>query len=357
MLTTTIETPADLAAPGARREAWAALGARWQALEARVACSFFQSWAWVGCLAELRYDDPVLIETRRDGAVAALALFNRRRGRWPWTPDRLWLAESGRAEWDCVFIEHSGMLCDPADADALRCCLAAATGQGRIVTLNGVGQGQAEAAALRGTTVASQTRTAPTLDLTEGGQLSRLSASTRHQLRRSARRYGEIGELQVVRAETAEQRHEFLRALAVLHQAAWTARGQPGAFASGGFTQFHHALIDRTDKVDLLRITAGSVVVGYLHSFCHRGWVCAYQSGFDYAGAPQHGKPGMTCHGLAIERYALEGHAVYDFLAGADRYKTSLATSTETLHWLTLMPRWSPQGMAARLKASLPGRS
>lgn len=345
MLTTTFDAPGDLAS----------LGARWRALEARVECSFFQSWAWVGCLAELRYDDPVLAETRRDGRVVALALFNRRRGRWPWTPDRLWLAESGRAKWDSVFVERNGALCDPADGAALRHCLRAAA-QGRIVTLSGVGPGQAEAAEALRSTVVSQTRTAPALDL-GGDPLGRLSANTRSQLRRSARRYGEIGPLQVIRAETAEQRHAFLRALAVLHQAAWTARGQPGAFAGEGFTRFHHALIDRTEAVELLRVTAGEAVVGYLHGFLHRGRVCAYQSGFDYAGAPPHGKPGMTCHGLAIERYAREGCAAYDFLGGADRYKTSLASSAETLHWLTLLPRRSPQGLAARLKARVRRRA
>ena len=346
MLTSTLEAPADLAA----------LAARWQALEAQVECSFFQSWAWVGCLAELRYDDPVLAETRRDGVVVALALFNRRRGRWPWTPDRLWLAESGRAEWDSVFIERSGVLCDPADGEALRHCLGAAAGQGRILTLNGLGQGQAAAAQTLRRTVVSQTRTAPVLDL-DGDHLGRLSANTRAQLRRSARRYEEIGPLQVIRAETAEQRHAFLRTLAVLHQAAWTARGQPGAFAGAGFTRFHHALIDRTEAVDLLRITAGGTVVGYLHGFRHRGRVCAYQSGFDYAGAPRHAKPGMTCHRLAIERYAREGFKVYDFLGGADRYKTSLASSAETLHWLTLLPPRSPQGLSARLKARVRRRA
>ena len=354
MLTTTFETLGTFEAPGTfdAPGGLAGLGARWQALESQVECSFFQSWAWVGCLAELRYDDPVLAETRRDGRVVALALFNRRRGRWPWTPDRLWLAESGRAEWDSVFVERNGALCDPADGEALRHCLRAAA-QGRIVTLSGVGPGQAAAL---GEAPVSQARTAPFLDLADD-PLSRLSANTRSQLRRSVRRYAEVGPLQLVRAETPTQRHGFLRALAVLHQAAWTARGRPGAFAGAAFSEFHHALIDRTEAVDLLRVTAGEAVVGYLHGFRHRGRVCAYQSGFDYAGAPQHGKPGMTCHRLAIEHYAREGCAAYDFLGGADRYKTSLASSSETLHWLTAMPRWSPQGLAARVKARVRRRA
>jgi hypothetical protein len=35
----------------------------------------------------------------------------------------------------------------------------------------------------------------------------------------------------------------------------------------------------------------------------------------------------------------------YDFLAGADRYKTSLATGAVPLHWLEISPRWSVEGV------------
>jgi CelD/BcsL family acetyltransferase involved in cellulose biosynthesis len=87
-------------------------------------------------------------------------------------------------------------------------------------------------------------------------------------------------------------------------------------------------------EVDLLRITAGSSTVGYLYNFIHRGRVYAYQSGFDYAGAGAHEKPGLTCHRLAIEHYLSEGMDSYDFLAGEDRYKASLANTSTDLHWV-----------------------
>ncbi len=325
-----------------------------------MACSFFQSWAWVGCLAAERFDDPVLVEVQRDGVLAALALFNRRRRNWL-DRNRLYLSETGCPKWDAVFIEHNGFLVAADDDEALQRCLSAAldTGRGSTVVLSGIGALPMQAAdAMGAACIARQIRLAPRVDLAAivaagGRHLDQLSANTRYQLRRSARRYTEAGPLVVTRAASPAQAHTFLEALAVLHQATWTDRGHPGAFANPDFVRFHHALIDRCDAVDLLRVTAGDQVVGYLHNFCFRGGVSAYQSGFEYAGASAHAKPGLTCHHLAIERYGAEGMAVYDFLAGDDRYKTSLATAAVPLHWVTLAPRWSLPGVAGRLKARL----
>ncbi len=330
---------------------------RWRRLENRVECSFFQSWAWVGCLATQRFDDPVLIEARRRGELVALALFNRRRRSWP-RPDRLWLSESGRAGWDCVFIEHNGVLLAPQADDALRGCLAAALHdgrRGRSLVLSGIDTAQLRLAdTLDAVCIGRRTRIAPYVDLAAirragGRPIDRLSANARYQLRRSARRYGEFGPLRVTRAASPAQAHAFLGEMATLHQASWTARGRPGAFADATFGRFHHALIDRTEAVQLLRIEAGDRVVGYLHGFCFRGRVSAYQSGFDYASAPAQAKPGMTCHQLAIERYMAEGMQTYDFLAGADRYKTSLASASTPLHWVSLAPVRSSAAIAHRL--------
>lgn len=336
-----------------------ALAEQWRAFEAQAACSFFQSWAWTGCLFGERFDDPLVAEARLDGAVVALALFNRRGG-WPGSR-RLWLNETGNPAWDAVFVEHNGILlasslAAPDGVEAVRGCLQAALGGGRAVALNGIDAAQAQAAdAVGAVAVARQTRLAPFVDLAgPGSPLGHLSANTRQQLSRSARRYADAaGPLHIARAGSTAEAHAFLDALAVLHQAAWTRRGRPGAFANPAFARFHHALIDRTDAVELLRVTAGGRVVGYLHNFCLRGQVSAYQSGFDYPGAPPHAKPGMTCHHLAIEHYRSRGMHVYDFLAGDDRYKTSLATGSTPLHWLTLAPRWSMPGLAGQLKAGL----
>ena len=151
----------------------------------------------------------------------------------------------------------------------------------------------------------------------------------------------------------------WLDALAALHQATWTGRGQPGAFANPAFRHFHRALLARAmprGEADLLRIAAGARVIGYLYNFRHRGRALAYQSGFDYPDAGPHAKPGLTCHHTAIELARREGMDAYDFLAGGDRYKASLANAATTLHWLDMAPRWLPRGLAYRAMAALRGR-
>lgn len=344
----------------------ATLEPRWRALEAEADGSFFQSWTWVGCLAAERFADPVLLTATEGGRIVGLALFNRTRGGLG--RHALWLGESGAPAWDAVYVEHNGVLLARGHEALAAACLRAAhrgwldgeAGPRRVV-LSGLGAVQAEAAAAVGGAVrVRQASPAPYADLRRPGNfLDGLSRNTRHQLRRSARQYGT---LQVERAGTEAEALLFLDALMALHRATWEARGRPGAFAAETVRRFHRALVGRgveRGEVDLLRVSADAGPVGYLYNFRYGSRVLAYQSGFDYAGAGSQQKPGLTCHHQAIEWYRAAGAATYDFLAGPDRYKASLAAATQELRWIELLPRWSLRGVVERLRAtsSSPGRS
>ena len=328
------------------------LGARWRALEGEADVSFFQSWTWVGCEAARRFADPVLIEARTGGRTVGLALCNRRAG---WVGDRLWLGESGDAALDSPFVEHNGPVVAAAGIEEpmLRAALAR---RGRRLVLSGVGESRASLArAIRGTVDMSAERPAPYVDfavLRAAGQdhMASLSANARQQLRRSLRRYGPV---EVRAADGLAEALTFLDGLAALHQATWNARGQPGAFAVPEFRRFHQALLARAiprGEAELLHITAAGETVGYLYNFLWRGWVLAYQSGFAYPDGDAHRKPGITCHHLAIARHLAAGQAGYDFLAGAARYKTSLANRVRHLAWLELGPVWRPAALRGALR-------
>jgi len=334
---------------------FAALGERWRALEAQADCSFFQSWTWTGCLAGERFPDPILLEASEAGETVALALFNRRR----FLRETLLLGETGDAVHDAPFIEYNGVLAVPRALPALRDCLLAARRQPvgtvrpwlpRRLVLSGVEDVTLDAACGAGPVAIRRSTQAAWIDLdhlreTGSDFLDGLSANTRYQLRRSERAYGALA---AHRAATAAEAHGWLDDLATLHQASWTARGRPGAFAEPFFARFHHALIDRgmaRGEIDLLRVTAGAQVVGFLYNFNYRGRALAYQSGFDYPGAGRHQKPGLTCHHQAIRLAAAAGLHRYDLLAGEGRYKRSLADGSTRLHWLET----GPGGRAARL--------
>ena len=338
----------------------AALGARWRALEAISDASAFQTWTWVGCNAAERFPDPLLIEAHDGDGLVAIALCNHRRSAF--LGDTIWLQESGDAAHDAVFTEHN----DPLQArrapsgvliQLLQGALRPYGGRAPRLMLSGVGEVTRAAARQTGAAVIpGRSRSAPYVDLTAiapgAAFIDQCSANTRQQLRRSDRAYAVRGELRIEAAQTAGQAIEFLDALIALHTATWKARGKPGAFATETVQRFHRSLVHRgaPGGVELLRITAGGSVVGYLYNLVHGGRACAYQSGIDYPGAPAHGKPGLTCHHLAIEAHRARGSLSYDFLGGADRYKRSLANGERTLYWLSIAPRLHPAALLARLR-------
>jgi CelD/BcsL family acetyltransferase involved in cellulose biosynthesis len=320
-------------------------------------------------LAAERFPDPVLLRAREGGLTVALGLFNRRRR---FGHSNLLLNESGMTRYDDIFVEHNGLLveCGHPDtlvADCLRLALTARFGRNwrqraHRLTLSGVPPAYLaalESGAFRAAIRAA--RPSPFVDLAalrrDGREyLDGVSANTRYQLRRSRRRYAASGALAVRSAGSVREALEFLDRLAELHQKYWTARGEPGAFAASGFRRFHNGLIERafaSGGVDLLRVDCGGRAIGYLYNFRYNAAVCAYQSGFDYAAAGPHQKPGLTCHHLAIEKYLSEGADRYDFLAGGDRYKISLATGATTLYWLQLARRRPVAAAAERLGAKL----
>ena len=349
-----------------RPAAWNALGAAWRELEARSSGSFFQSWSWVGCRAAARFTDPLLLEVRAADTTVALGLFNHRR-HFP-AGRRLWLNEAGIPAIDSIFVEHNGLLlaadAPPGVVQAALAHLARAAGP---VVLSGVDQAHLAAAHASGALVRARAHAsaAPFIDLAAvrahaDGHLGLLSANGRAQIRRSLRRYATTGALRVHRATSLEQARAFLAALGVLHQRAWTRRGQPGAFANPEFVAYHDELLTTAwprGEIDLLRVDVGATPIGYLYNFRWRDQAANYQSGFDYdaAGSPQQ-KPGLTCHHLAAEMYADEGLAAYDLLAGEHRYKTSLATGTTELHWIEMMPPNSLSGLLHRARKALRGR-
>jgi CelD/BcsL family acetyltransferase involved in cellulose biosynthesis len=327
---------------------FATLGELWRGLEARADPAFFQSWTWMGCLAEERFPSPVLLRaTAPDGTLAGLALFNRRDG-------ALWLGASGDAALDAPYVEHNApLMAEGADPAPL---IAAAWRVPGVRRLGLPGVPAPLAAAAGGLVRREQAEPAPWLDLDAvraagGDYLATRSANTRQQLRRSLRAHAG---LVLEEATETVQALDWLDALIALHQADWRRRGRPGAFAEPFMRRFHAALIPRAlprGEVALLRAVSGGRTIGYLYNLRLGGRVFAYQSGLDQAGAGAQDRPGLVLHLLAIQRALEQGMRSYDFLAGAARYKTSLANGEARLVWTERVRPWSLAGVGARLRA------
>lgn len=335
---------------------FAALETEWRALEAEAGpIPPFRSWTWVGCLAEERYPDPVLLRAEAAGRVVGLALFNRRQG-------RLALAESGEGALDAPYIEHNAPLLLPGrESELLGTLLGTAlrTPGVRRLVLSGIAP--EVAAAAPGVAWRRRTSPAPFVALeavraARGEPLAHLSANTRQQIRRALRRFAEAGPVELTPARSGTEAAAWLEALIVLHTQSWQARGQAGAFAAPFMRRFHLALVARAmprGEVEMLRLAAGATVLGYLYNLRRDGHVCAYQSGFAPAAADPHRKPGLVAHVLAIGQAAARGDRIYDFLAGEARYKRSLATASRELVWTEQVPAWSWRGLIARIAGAV----
>lgn len=162
-----------------------------------------------------------------------------------------------------------------------------------------------------------------------------LSSNTRAQLRRSRSLYEQAGAVAIQIAADVATAHEYLDELIAMHQRRWQSVGEPGAFNSAQFTRFHRRLIDRLwpdGAVHLVRVRAGDRTIGVLYNFVVDGCVAFYQSGFAYD-SDNRLKPGLVTHAEAIRYYLAQGFAEYDLLAGASRYKQSLAKHSRDLRW------------------------
>jgi CelD/BcsL family acetyltransferase involved in cellulose biosynthesis len=346
----------------------AALERDWLGLQPRSNHSFFQSWTWIGCWLTMLPASIRLLVLRaiRGGRIVGLGVFVPHRTiRHGFVISRgLYLHETGRAEFDQLTIEHNGLLVDREGANAIL-----AKSVDTLIRLDqfdelhfsGVPSSYLD---LRAET-SSHLEVKKSLPLhavdlaraAEGGYERLLSKNTRQQIRRAMRLYEggfPSASLCYSVARDEGQATAFLDDLQRLHQAYWTARGKPGAFANPFFTAFHRHLVREAlpgKEVELARISSREGVLGYLYQFRKNGHVYSYQSGFHYEDDNRL-KPGLVSHRLAIEHSLSAGDAVYDFLAGDDRYKRSLATHADRLFWLTLQKRRLSFSLERRLRAA-----
>jgi CelD/BcsL family acetyltransferase involved in cellulose biosynthesis len=330
----------------------------WRDLEARAEASFFVSWHWIGAWLAESGVQPALLIALRDDVIVGLALIGQDCPRFgPLRLPRIHLNQAGMADLDCVYIEYNDLLVDSADVKATRAACLAALFE-CSVAVDGL---QWREMRWAGSAIpAKQMPTHPNLVMAtneillspyvdldvvrdEGSDLcALLSGNARRQIRRATRLYEAMGELRVEQATTQQEGLSWLEALQSLHQASWTSRGEPGAFARPFFGRFLRRLLDRgfgEGVVDILRISAGHHELGYLYNFVYRDRVYSYQSGFQFGPDGRH-KPGLVAHTLAVRHYASGDPRLrkYSFLAGATQYKATLSTGSEELYWYAYRP-------------------
>jgi CelD/BcsL family acetyltransferase involved in cellulose biosynthesis len=327
---------------------------KWRHLEQQSSCSFFQSWTWIGTwLSQLpKSVELYLLEVIDGDRVIGLAVFGAHTlVRHGFVRSRaLLLHETGSKELDRMTIEYNSILAETGREREVVIagvnCVRATNITWDELMVSGVEARGIEAwhAAVQDTnwrTVLRQESNCHFIDLDAvrargGDYLALLSSNTRQQIRRSIKAYEKSGSLSLSVASSAETAVEYLHGLRELHDAHWRSRGKEGAFPSEFTRKFHDRLVRDAvlrGEVQMLRVTAGNEVVGYLYNFVRDGHVYFYQSGFKYTEDPKF-RPGLVCHYLALMHNLKVNNRIYDFLAGSQRYKQSLGAANVKMYWL-----------------------
>ncbi|WP_150294995.1 GNAT family N-acetyltransferase [Sphingobium estronivorans] len=322
----------------------AALGPRWQALEARADGGFFLSWTWMGAWLESYGARPELLAITDDGGQdVALALFGQAmQSRLLGRSATLWLNQSGDPATDRPFIEYNGLLTARDRAGEAREVALRALGKRkdwRSLRLSGIAAGSAllNIPARRKSRIDLSPVYQVDLDAVRASDyLSLLSSNSRSQIRRAIKDHG--GALPRIAAATPADIAPWLAEMQALNR----GRHADNAWGGDAFRHFVATLAARGgDAVELLRITDSGGVVGLLLNFIHEGVAMNYQSAFASPRSAKD-KPGLLCHAAAVDHYAGRGLGLYSLLAGKDRYKQSLATREEALEWWQI-DRFSPR--------------
>jgi CelD/BcsL family acetyltransferase involved in cellulose biosynthesis len=327
---------------------------------------------WLRCLPP--HLSPLLFEVRHEDRLVALALLgrHRRRRHGVLVSNGLFLSESGDPRYDCLTVEHNGLLVERASrdvvmAEAMRGLASLGLAWDELFLGGIAGEdvqpyllGAQRCGIVPLVKVRKPYHFVDCAAVRESGRdyLDALSSNTRYQIRRAMRSYLERGALQVQVAQTLDEAQACFSKLSVLHQQYWLSRGQRGAFANEFASDFHRNLIAsrfRHGEIQLVEIRAGASPIGYLYNFAFGGVVSNYQSGFAYEKDARL-KPGLVSHCCAIQHSVADGARIYDLLMGEQRYKQSLATHHGEMAWLVLQKprlRFRIERLAARCRTQL----
>lgn len=175
--------------------------------------------------------------------------------------------------------------------------------------------------------------------------IASLSRNKREQIRRSIKFYGQFGEARVRYAANNNERMDFFHQLGELHQQYWAGKGKPGSFANRKWVEFHTRIIsDHSDKVQLIRISFGDHILGYLYNLSDNMIAYSLQSGFRYSDN-KNDRPGIISHFLVTNDYIRQSYRRYEFLAGESQYKQSLSNGYHEFMWKLIQRKTVKSGI------------
>jgi CelD/BcsL family acetyltransferase involved in cellulose biosynthesis len=312
-----------------------ALQAEWESLSRQLSAPIFLDWLWVGTWLESFAPRALLARVTSAGDPVALGLFvphtEHRHGVLRSTVASL--HQTGIASQDQIWVEYNNLLAVPEhETDALTAVVEHLLTDGGCeeVHLSMVPETTARAVcqAFPHARIEYPVR-GYEHDLTRARRDARqvidtLSKNTRHQLRRSIRRYEEThGPAALLPATSIDGALALFEEAGAWHRQRWPDSG----FNNPRFVDFHQNLIKRGfdhGNAQLFRVSFGDHTLGVFYFLVSSRHVYFYLQGVR-SEADGKLKPGMSGHLLLMQHFLEQGMDVYDFMGGDSQYKRQLS--------------------------------
>jgi Acetyltransferase (GNAT) domain len=175
--------------------------------------------------------------------------------------------------------------------------------------------------------------------LTQEALLESFKRKSRQQLRQTIKAFEELGEIKVECASSLDQARDFFNHMGEVHSKRWAAVGRRGSFANNIWQGFHKRLIDRyfdAGIIQLLKISAGDQLLGFLYGHFYKGKIYMHQTAFTQADDNKL-RFGYASHFYAMLLNAQNGVTEYDLLPDFEcSYKKFFTDPGEEIVWVAL---------------------
>ncbi len=326
------------------------VSAIWQELERRygdggLTCSWDWNESWLNSYGDIvPHRFAVGYHGGRPIGVALLTQrYSRRRG--PISVKAVHIGTSGEPEGKTVRVEYNRILGEPRHRMAFARELLRVAGSSQLrcneLYLDGFSPEEMSAFEDEHSSMVVERHVSYVAELrliADNGQsvLDALRRHTASKIKRSIQRLEELHvPIAVDWATSLDEAHEIFDELSALHNVRWNSCGQPGAFSSARFSQFHRDLIDRlfpAGRILIARVRAGETTVGCDYGMIEHGRVLSYQWGLAKFDDPRL-SPGLVTGALIMQAAMERGPSEYDWLAGDVLYKRELSTGSRELIW------------------------
>ncbi len=326
---------------------WSRVAPIWTKLAETSQSSIFMSPLWVETWLET-FGDLVkasVVTFRSGGLDVGACLLAESHRSWKRPLRRISLNASGEPDEHTLYVEYNSLLCHEESMYSVGRALAGCVTQRSWdeFALNGFCPGRAfdllksELSAFQ---LEERWQACHYVDLAALRKVGlsytqALGPGHRQYLRRKFRYYLQPGELRLEAASSSSRALEMLEELASLNTRRFKGLGRRGLWQSDRFIAFHRKFIEKgfaLGKVQLLRVTAGTELIGIVYNLVHANKVYFYQCGYNYT-VDKRLSPGIVTLAMAIEHALAFNFDEFDFLAGDAPYKKWMSTGSRRLVW------------------------